>query len=210
MSSSSRFVSVMGTTGSGKTTAAKLIAAHFHWQLIEENFGDNTFLPRFYKDMARWAFHSQTFFLMEKISQIMSVEGMLTLGSVVQDTPIYQDVYSYAKAHHVLGNMDEAEWRLYQKIFHSFEDFLPHPDLIVYLETSVPVVQKRIKGRGRSYEKEIPKSYLQLLQKHNEEWLNSLRDIKVLKIPTDDLNLVHKKTDQQKFLSWVEEAIQTL
>ncbi len=57
----------MGTLGSGKTTAAQLLAHELHYTLIEENVKENAFLPRFYKDMKRWAFHSQVFFLMEKI-----------------------------------------------------------------------------------------------------------------------------------------------
>jgi deoxyadenosine/deoxycytidine kinase len=41
------YISVMGTMGSGKTTAARLIAKEIKFRLIEENFGDNAFLSRF-------------------------------------------------------------------------------------------------------------------------------------------------------------------
>src|SRR3990167_8714570 len=115
------YLSVMGTMGSGKTTVARLIAKELTFHLIEENFGENAFLPRFYHDMKRWAFHSQTFFLMEKITQMLETPKLLQKYSVVQDTPIQQDAFSYAKAQHVLGNIDDAEWRLYQKIYRSFE-----------------------------------------------------------------------------------------
>ena len=56
------YVSITGTMGSGKTTAAKLLAKHLKFHLLEENFGENAFLPKFYQDMERWAFHSQAFF----------------------------------------------------------------------------------------------------------------------------------------------------
>lgn len=201
------FVSVMGTIGSGKTTATRLLSSALGWQFLEENFGENAFLPRFYQDMHAWAFHSQTFFLMEKISQIMSVEGMLTMGSVVQDTPIYQDVYGYARAHHLLHNMDAAEWALYQKIFRSFESFLPKPDLVIYLATSIPTVQKRIRGRGRQYEQSVQDSYLALLEKNNEQWLSSAKDIQILSIDTDDLDLVHSVKARERFVSTVKKAL---
>src|SRR3989344_3404859 len=145
------YISVMGTMGSGKTTAARLIARELGFGLIEENFGENAFLPRFYADMKRWAFHSQTFFLMEKITQMRETARILENGPVVQDTPIQQDAFSYAKAQHVLGNMDDAEWRLYQKIYKSFEPYFPQPDLIVYLEAPISVLSGRIQKRGRGY-----------------------------------------------------------
>src|SRR5512137_1028287 len=124
------YISVMGTMGSGKTTAAKLLAKHLKFKLLEENFGENAFLPRFYQDMKRWAFHSQTFFLMEKITQMLETKNILEKSAVIQDTPIQQDAFSYAKAQHVLGAIDDAEWRLYMKIYKSFEPLFPVPDLI--------------------------------------------------------------------------------
>ena len=76
------FISVMGTMGSGKTTASRVIAKALGYQLVEENFGENAFLPRFYNDMKRWAFHSQTFFLMEKINQMLESPKLLAKGGV--------------------------------------------------------------------------------------------------------------------------------
>jgi deoxyadenosine/deoxycytidine kinase len=190
----------MGTMGSGKTTAARLIAKELRFKLLEENFGENAFLPRFYKDMNRWAFHSQTFFLMEKITQTLETPKFLRNESVVQDTPIQQDVFSYAKAQHVLGHIDDAEWRLYQKIYKSFEPYFPNPDLIVYLETSLTAISDRITSRGRGYEQAIPQSYLELLDMLNHKWLSENRIIPVLKIETDGLNIVTSKKAQKDLI----------
>lgn len=176
------YVSVMGTLGSGKTTAANLLSRELKFQLLNENFGDNAFLPRFYGDMKRWAFHSQTFYLMEKINQMLETPKLLEKHSVIQDTPIQQDVFSYAKAQHVLGNMDDAEWRLYQKIYTSFLPYVPKPNLIVYIHTSVPVIMERIKKRGRQYEQKIPLSYIKLLDMLNHKWLTENKTIPVLMV----------------------------
>jgi deoxyadenosine/deoxycytidine kinase len=197
------YISVMGTLGCGKTTAARLIAQEFHFHLLEEQFGENAFLPRFYKDMKRWAFHSQTFFLMEKITQMMETRTILTKESVVQDTPIQQDVFSYAKAQYVLGNIDEAEWRLYQKIYTSFESSIPKPNLIIFLDSSIPVIIKRIESRGRGYEKAIPKNYLSLLDTLNRKWLESNTKIPVLTIPTDTLDVVRSKEARNILLATI-------
>lgn len=201
-------ISVMGTMGSGKTTAARVIAKALGYQLVEENFGENAFLPRFYSDMKRWAFHSQTFFLMEKINQMLESPKLLAKGGVVQDTPIQQDAFSYAKAQHVLGNIDDAEWKLYQKIYKSFEPYFPKPKLIVYLETSVPVVANRIESRGREYEQKIPQSYLELLDMLNHKWLSENATMKGKKIPvltvqTDDLNIAKSSIAQETLVKLV-------
>jgi deoxyadenosine/deoxycytidine kinase len=201
------YISVMGTMGSGKTTAAKIIATAFSYTLLEENFGENAFLPRFYQDMKRWAFHSQTFFLMEKITQMLETNTVLKTAAVVQDTPIQQDAYSYAKAQHVLGHIDDAEWKLYQKIYKSFEPLFPKPNLIVYLETSIPAIADRIEKRGRGYEQKIPSSYLELLDMLNHKWLSENKTIPVLSIETDGLNIVTSKVAQKQLVDAVRKRL---
>jgi len=210
------YLSVMGTMGSGKTTAARLIAEHFKFHLVEENFGENAFLPRFYKKMNRWAFHSQTFFLLEKINQLMELQNEITCPSksgcagrsgVVQDTPIEQDVFSYAKAQHVLGNMDDVEWKLYHKIYSSFVPHLPKPDAIIFLDTSIKEIQKRIRTRGRGYEKKIPKNYLELLDALNRDWIRENKKVKIITIPTDGLNIVTSPVAQKNFLSTIQKYL---
>ena len=208
-----KYISVMGTMGSGKTSAAELLADTLHLYLLEENFGENAFLPRFYKDMKRWAFHSQTFFFMEKTNQLLDAGRIL--GSmkdplwkkgytgIIQDTPIQQDAFSYAKAHHVLGNIDDAEWRLYMKIYQSFEPYFPKPDIIIFLETSISTLEERIEKRGRSYEQEIPTSYLELLDMLNRKWISENTSIPVFTIKTDGYNIIRSKNDQQEFVNKV-------
>ncbi len=207
-----QLISVMGTMGSGKTTAARVIAKALGYQLVEENFGENAFLPRFYNDMKRWAFHSQTFFIMEKINQMLEAPKLLAKGGVVQDTPIQQDAFSYAKAQHVLGNIDDAEWKLYQKIYKSFEPYFPKPKLIVYLETSIPIVVSRIESRGREYEQQIPQSYLELLDMLNHKWLTENAAAKGKKIPvltvhTDELNIAKSPVAQQTLIDLVSKKL---
>lgn len=201
------YISVMGTMGSGKTTVARILAKELKFHLIEENFGENVFLPRFYNDMKRWAFHSQTFFLMEKISQTLATPDLLEKYSIIQDTPIQQDAFSYAKALHVLGHMDDQEWKLYVKIYKSFEHNFPAPGLIVYLQTSVSVLVDRIESRGRGYEQKIPQSYLDLLDMLNHKWLSENKSIPVLTIETDGLNVARSRTAQHILIDQVKKRL---
>lgn len=193
--------------GSGKTTAARILAKALKFHLLEENFGENAFLSRFYSDMKRWAFHSQTFFLMEKITQMLETRTLLEKTSIIQDTPIQQDAFSYAKAQHVLGNIDDAEWKLYQKIYDAFEPQFPKPDVIVYLETSIKEIGRRIDARGRGYEQKIPQSYLELLDMLNHKWIGEQKEIPVLSIATDGLPIVRSKKAQQRLIVQVKKQL---
>lgn len=193
--------------GVGKSTAAKMISEAFGFELLEERFGENAFLPRFYKDMPRWAFHSQTFFLMEKITQLLEAKKLLETTSVVQDTPIQQDAFSYAQALHAQGNMDDAEWKLYQKIYHAFEPQFPVPDLIISLEASVPVIMQRINARGRNYEQKIPQKYVQLLDTLNHAWVKEYTDVSFFPVQTDTLNIVKSKKARNEFMQLVAQAL---
>ncbi len=202
------YIAVTGTMGVGKSTAAALLATRLGYTLVSENFGDNLFLARFYKDMKRWAFHSQTFFLMEKISQMMNTKKLLTTSSVIQDTPIEQDAYSYARAHVEMGNIDEAEWELYEKILKTFAPVLPKPTLIVSLEAPMSVIAKRIEDRGRGFEKSVPLSYLKRLQHLNSVWIDVIdRHTKVIHIDTSHLDIVSNERDQASFVARVTEAL---
>lgn len=207
MKEQNEYIAVMGTMGSGKTTAAQLLSKELRFSLIEENVKENAFLPRFYKDMKRWAFHSQVFFLMEKIRQMLETKNMLAKTSVVQDTPITQDVFSYARAQHELGNMDDAEWALYQKIYHEFTPHFPQPDLIVFLDTSIPAIEQRIAARGRGFEQTIPTDYLELLDKLNRRWLEQNTTIPVVRISTDTLDIARNRDAQEQFVSIVRSAL---
>lgn len=209
MKEHNEYIAVMGTLGSGKTTAAQLLANDLGYTLIEENVKENAFLPRFYKDMKRWAFHSQVFFLMEKIRQMIEAKQLIEKTSVVQDTPITQDVYSYAKAQHDLGHMDDAEWALYQKIYHEFTPHFPNPDLIVFLDTSIPAIEQRVATRGREFEKAIPTDYLTLLDTLNRKWLEQNTTIPVLVVHTDTLDISRNRDAQTQFVSLVRRSLPT-
>lgn len=201
------YIAVSGVIGSGKTTAAALVAQELEINLIPENFGENIFLPRFYRDMKRWAFHSQTFFLTVKFKQLKHISEKLHTTSVVVDTPIEQDVFSYGRAQFELGTMDTAEWDLYRAVYTNFSHFLKPPDFIIYLDAATENLLLRIEKRGRDYEQKISADYLELLGVLNQRWLIETK-IPVIRIDTNELNIVSKKEDQEEFVKKVKQAIE--
>ena len=197
------YIAIMGNIGSGKTTLDKTIAKHLKFALFEENVGENLFLADFYKDMARWAFHSQTYYLTEKIRQMFEIKDLLQTKSVVQDTPIMQDVFVFAEAQYEAGHMNQAEFDLYKKIYRMFSQELPAPDLIVYLKTSVEVVEERIEKRSRSFETKVPRWYLVLLNWLLDRYVQREKKIPILTIDTDAINIVNNKKDIEKVVGLI-------
>lgn len=185
MKKSNRYISVSGVMGSGKTTLCNLLSKELGIPVIEENFKENIFLPLYYEDPKSWALHSQLFCLKEKAAQLMRLKNMVAKSSVIQDTPIYQDVFAYAEAQKVLGYMSDREYELYHQFYKSYLKEIPEPHLIVQLEVSVPTLSERIKKRGRPFEKSIGAEYLALLAKLQKKWIKKHSRIPVITVKND-------------------------
>lgn len=173
--------------GSGKTTFCNLLSKELGFPLFEEKVSENPYLANYYKEPHKWAFKSQLFYLKEKISQLTEIQDLLREKSVIQDTPIYQDCFSYAFAQKSLGYMTDAEYEEYLSFFNSQLGALPAPHLIVQLDAPVDVLEARIKKRARSFEKAVDRTYLQLLAQLQNEWIERHSGtLNILKVHTDN------------------------
>ena len=172
--------------GSGKTTLSNILARELGFHLLEEKVKENIFLPLYYQDPKQWALYSQIFCLKKKIDQLTHVKELLATSSVVQDTPIYQDCFTYAKAQHALEYMSQKEYTSYLDIFNTYHATLPIPHLIVQINASVPTLEARIKMRAREFEKPVDAQYLTLLSELQKAWITHHPHLRVLEIDTDD------------------------
>lgn len=188
-----KYVSISGTMGIGKTTLVRFIADNFGLTPVLENFKQNPFLSDFYKDMKRWAFHSQTFFLLEKSGQLHDLTKLLKKSTVVQDTPVVEDVYGYAYTLHKLKHISLHEWDLYHRIYKRLEKQSQQPAFIIHLTASVETIFNRINQRDRAFETGTKKremiEYLTCLHDSNDLWVKRIgRKIPVEVINIDDFD----------------------
>lgn len=203
------YVSVAGVMGSGKTTLTNLLAKELGFHFFEEAVNKNPYLASYYQNPKSWAFKSQSFYLQEKISQLHKVQELLKDKSVVQDTPIYQDCFSYAQAQKVLGYMSDDEYQKYLQFFHSHINTLPAADLIVQLDAPLEILEARVKKRARDFEKAVDRSYLQLLCNLQNQWIDAQSSLNIIKVPTDDQNydILRNPSYQQEIIKKIKSAL---
>lgn len=183
-----KFVAVAGNIGAGKSTLVKLLCGRLNCDPFYEPEAENPYLPDFYNKMKRWAFHSQVFFLTHRLrihQQIIDHPN-----SVIQDRSVYEDAEVFAQNLYNQGHMRTRDFNTYWELYQVLSKFLPPPDLVVYLKTSVPALKERIKTRGRHYEMKIKRSYLAQLNDLYEVWVSNFNLCPVLTVPTDNLNYI--------------------
>jgi deoxyadenosine/deoxycytidine kinase len=199
------YISVAGVMGSGKTSISHLLAEKLGFHFFEENVKENIFLPRYYQNPGEWALHSQLFYLREKAAQLLKLKELLGATNIIQDTPIYQDCFGYAKAQHRLSYMSDEDYRLYLSFFELLQPQLPVPDLIIQLDAAAPILEERIRRRGRDYEKFIDRNYLELLSELQDEWIAKNSHLRVIRLRTDNAEL-----DVLKNLNYQQELFQDI
>lgn len=165
-----------------------MIGDHLGWEPFYEPVVENPYLADFYNDMHAWAFHSQIFFLTRRLHSHRQLIEHPT--SVVQDRTIYEDAEVFACNLYRQGYMNERDYRSYRELYSVLNEFLPPPDLVVYLRASVQTLLNRISFRGRDYEQQISSVYLEQLNQLYEAWIMHFNLCPVLAVPADDLDYV--------------------
>ncbi len=198
-------VLVAGNIGAGKTSLTERLAARLGWQAAYESVADNPYLADFYRDMRAWSFHLQVFFLGHRAIQHQKLAAAPT--SAIIDRSIYEDGYVFARALYQLGNMTERDYYAYRRLFDLVVNSLPAPDLLLYLQASVPTLMERIRNRGRDIEAGITPNYLALLDSFYEDWLADFDLCPVLTIPADRLDFVHRKSHLDIIVERIEDKL---
>lgn len=186
-------IAIAGNIGAGKSSLVEFLTRTYGIQPFYEPNDENPYLPDFYKDMKRWAFHSQLYFLSNKFRMHQQLEQMG--GVVVLDRTIYEDAEIFATALHKMRKFTGRDWDTYWSFYQVILEAIRPPDLMIYLRCSMRTLRKRIRIRGRSMEQEIPLSYLKRLEGLYEQWLSSYQFGDVLVLESDKLDYINDMVD---------------
>lgn len=192
-----KFIAVAGNIGVGKTSLVNFLTQEYDFQPVFEPFADNPYLDDFYKDMRRWAFHSQMYFLAHKFR--LHQELANTPGTLIQDRTIYEDAEIFATHLARSRKMLKRDFETYRELYSAMLKSLQPPDLMIYLRCSVRATRRRIKRRGRPSEQNIPVSYLRSLNKLYEEWIAGWKQSPVLIWDSENQDYLTDLVDQIEF-----------
>jgi len=183
-----KFIAVAGNIGVGKSTLVKLLSEELAWTPFYEPVTENPYLPDFYNDMQTWGFHSQVYFLMRRLRIHRKLMDMNT--SVIQDRSVYEDAEIFAHNLYLQDAISERDYQTYRELYQVLVEFLPPPDLVIYLRASVSTLLDRIAIRNRDYESTISADYLTDLNNLYERWVEDFGLCPVLTVPCDNLDYV--------------------
>tara|TARA_B100000925_G_scaffold291743_1_gene281134 strand:- start:3194 stop:3826 length:633 start_codon:yes stop_codon:yes gene_type:complete len=199
------FIAVAGNIGSGKTTLTKKLSERLACKPMFESVEDNPYLEDFYKDMKRYSFPLQVYFLNHRSNAHRIIDQ--NNFSAIQDRSIYEDAHIFAKNLFRQGKMSERDFENYFNLYSTTVSFLSPPTLMIFLKRSVPKLMERIALRGRECEKSISVDYISQLNDLYDEWYSQYNLGKYLLVDTDDLDFLHNEDHFEKLVSKIHDAI---
>ena len=196
-----RFIAIAGNMGVGKSALTQLLAERLGWTPYYEAVAENPYIADFYKDMNAWSFQSQVFFLSRRLKDHREILGHPT--SVIQDRSIYEDAEIFARNLYLQGSMPERDWQTYWGLYRALCEVLSPPDLVIILQASVPTLVRRIALRGRDYEQQVSREYLEQLNRLYEEWADGFDLCPKLVISVDEMDFVKHSAHLEQISTWL-------
>lgn len=200
------FITIAGNIGVGKSTLVRLLAERSGWEPVYEAVTENPYLADFYRDMRRWSFQSQVFFLSRRLQQHHYLLNQP--GSMIQDRSVYEDAEIFARNLYRQKLMSQRDWASYYELYRTLGEILEPPDLVIYLRASVPTLRRRIEQRGRTFEQQMTNEYLTQLNQLYDEWAASFTQSPVLIVDTDNLDYVQYDSHLEQIWQRIEDRLQ--
>lgn len=187
------YIGVAGNIGCGKTTLTRMLSEHYGWTPKYEAVSYNPYLEDYYKDIPRWSFNLEVYFLEQRFKDVLEIAKSDKV--IVQDRTLYEGVYIFVANNYAMGNLSERDYTTYMDLFHLMMSLVQPPDLMIYLRSSIPHLVSQIQKRGRDYEQSISIEYLKGLNDRYEKFIGEDYKGRVLTIEADDLDFQNRPED---------------
>ncbi|NDC77501.1 MAG: deoxynucleoside kinase [Chitinophagia bacterium] len=188
-----KHIAVAGNIGAGKTTLTEMLSKHYRWIPHFEDVDQNPYLFDFYEDMPRWSFNLQIYFLNSRLNQLLEISR--GTETVIQDRTIYEDANIFAPNLHEMGLMSKRDYENYYDFFQTLRQMVQPPDLLIYLQASVPTLVGQIQKRGREYEENIRLDYLKRLNEYYSKWIDGYQEGPLLVVNVDKTKFAEDEED---------------
>ena len=169
-----------------------MLAEHYGWTPKFEAVTYNPYLEDYYKDIQRWSFNLETYFLTQRFKDVLEIAKSDNV--IIQDRTIFEGVHIFVANNKAMGNLSDRDFDTYMDLFQLMMSLVKAPDLLIYLKSSIPTLVSQIQKRGREYEKGISIEYLTNLNERYDKWIAEYPG-QVLTIEADDLDFEHRPED---------------
>ena len=167
-----------------------MLARHYGWEARFEAVTDNPYLEDYYKDIRRWSFALEVYFLKERFRDLLRINE--AQHTIIQDRSIFEGVYVFTANNKAMGNLSDRDFDTYMELFEQMMSTVRLPELMIYLRASVPHLVENIQKRGRDYEQTIQLEYLQNLNERYEDFIFKRYKGRLLVVDVDDLDFEHE------------------
>ena len=185
-------IGIAGNIGSGKTTLTRKLAEHYGWTPQYESVTYNPYLEDYYKDIPRWSYNLETYFLAQRFRDLLEISRSDKV--IIQDRTLYEGVHIFVANNHAMGNLSDRDYDTYMQLFELMSSLVSPPDLLIYLKSSIPHLVSQIQKRGRDYEQSISLEYLGGLNERYDKWIDSYKG-NVLVLDADNLDFQNNPED---------------
>ena len=169
-----------------------MLAEHYGWTPKFESVTYNPYLEDYYKDIERWSYNLETYFLAQRFQDLVEISKSKEV--IIQDRTILEGVHIFVANNKAMGNLSDRDYDTYMQLFNLMMSMVSEPDLLIYLKSSVPHLVSQIQKRGRDYEKSISIEYLNNLNERYDRWIAEYPG-KVLVIEADDMDFENRPED---------------
>ena len=197
-------IAIAGNIGSGKTTLTKMLAQRYGWTPRFEPVDNNPYLDNFYRDMNRWAFNLQIYFLNKRFKEVVEIAN--STETIIQDRTIFEDARIFAPNLHDQGFMSDRDFQNYSDLFDLMMSLVKLPQLMIYIRSSIPTLVKHIEKRGRTFEKSIRIDYLTGLQERYENWIKNYKGELII-IDGDNISFEDTPEDFRKVTDMIDASL---
>ena len=199
------YIAVAGNIGSGKSTLTRLLAHHYGWEARYESVEENPYLEDYYRDIHRWSFNLEVFFLKERFRDLLAIEQ--AKKTIIQDRTIYEGVYVFMQNNKEMGNLSDRDYETYMELFEQMMSVVRPPDLLIYLKASVPHLVGNIQLRGREYEQAMQLDYLENLNRRYDDFIYNKYQGDVMTVEKDEMDFLNNSKDLAKIIDRIDRQL---